>query len=234
MSNSPDDSAVPSDPAAEGPPPPPPPPPPPASDAQDPTPPPLPPPPGSGPPPDATPPPLPPPPGSGPAIGVQGPPLPPPPIGAVGAPGAPAKSSCGKRLLGCGIVTVLVIGAIVVAIVLSFTVFKGETSSNATAQVTVGQAERPTADSVNVPLAVLNSTENTRDYFITVAAESPSNPSFYVSTTTSIDNVAPGATGTGSAAYLFDDIPTDAVFTVTEATGYCDQYDSRNSRRCVG
>lgn len=195
---------------------------------QSPTPPPLPPPPGSGPPADATPPPLPPPPGSGPPAGGP-PPLPPPPGNA-----PKAKGSCGKRVLTCGIVALGVIVALVVSVVLAFTVFKGETSSDVTAQVTVGQAERPTEDSVNVPLAVLNSTENTRDYFITVAAESPSNPSFYVSTTTSIDNVAPGATGTGSATYLFDDIPTDAVFTVTEATGYCDRYDSRNSRRCVG
>ena len=151
-----------------------------------------------------------------------------------GPAGTSAKASCGKRLLGCGLVSVLVIVAVVVAVVLSFTVFKSDLSVNAFEQVTIGQVER-TEDSVVVALAVTNTTDNTRDYFIDVAVTSPSDPTYYNFTSSSIENVPPGATASGSAGFFFDDIPADAEFAVSSATGYCNSERSSGGRtRCIG
>lgn len=155
----------------------------------------------------------------------------------VAAQQQPVDIELGKPRRGEGFLRLLIIGVAVVAIVAVsiFVAFRWPSDRNvdASSEVTIGQVDRVAGQSpIAVPVTVRNTTDDVRDYVIDVDATSPDGATFYATSGTLIQRVEPGATGSGSVGFFgAQDIPMDAEFVVSEATGYKD-CPNRSSGRC--
>ena len=129
----------------------------------------------------------------------------------------------GQKALTVLIIGVVVVGAVVAAIAAAM-LRPTDRSYEATADVTIGQVDRVAGQSpIAVPVSVVNTSNDERDFTVDVRAESPDGATMYATAGTLIERVPPGATGTGAVGFFgADDIPMDAVFVVSGATGYKD------------
>lgn len=129
----------------------------------------------------------------------------------------------GQKLVSAIIITVGVLAAMVFALVVAF-MLPSDRSYDATADVTIGQVERvPGQSPIAVPVTVVNTSDDERDFTIDLSATSPDGTTLYATGGTLIQRVPAGATATGSVGFFgAEDIPMDAVFVVDSATGYKD------------
>lgn len=127
----------------------------------------------------------------------------------------------GQTVLAGIIITVSVVAALVLALVVAF-MLPSDRSYDATSDVTIGQVDRvPGQSIISVPITVVNTSDDVRDFTVDVAATSPDGSTTYATTGTFVEPVEPGATGTSAAGFFgAEDIPMDAVFVVESATGY--------------
>lgn len=144
------------------------------------------------------------------------------------APAAPVdvemkKPFKGQKLVTAVIIAVGVIAAMVLALVVAF-MMPSDRSYDATADVTIGQVDRaPGQSPIAVPVTVVNTSDDERDFTIDLSATSPDGTTLYATGGTLIQRVPAGATGSGSVGFFgAEEIPMDAVFVVDGATGYKD------------
>lgn len=138
----------------------------------------------------------------------------------------------GEGCLRLLLIAVGVLVALVVAVAVAI-FWPSDRSVDATAEVTIGQVERVAGQSpIAVPVTVRNTTDDERDYVIDVNATSPDGTQFYASSGILVERVPAGGTGTASVGFFgAEDIPMDAVFEVSGATGYKD-CPNRSTGRC--
>lgn len=138
----------------------------------------------------------------------------------------------GQKLLAGVIITVGVVAALVFALIVAF-MMPSDRSYDATADVTIGQVDRlPGQSPIAVPVSVVNTSDDERDFTVDVWATSPDGSTVYATSGTLIPLVPPGATGEASVGFFgAEDIPMDAVFVVSSATGYKD-CPNRSSGYC--
>lgn len=129
----------------------------------------------------------------------------------------------GQKVVAAVIITVGVIAAMVFALVVAF-MLPSDRSYDATADVSIGQVERvPGQSPIAVPVTVVNTSDDERDFTVDVSATSPDGTTLYATGGTLIQKVPPGATGSGSVGFFgAEGIPMDAEFVVEGATGYKD------------
>lgn len=129
----------------------------------------------------------------------------------------------GQSAVSVILITVGVVAALVLALVVAF-MLPSDRSYDATADVTIGQVERvPGQSLISVPITVVNTSNDERDYTMDISARSPDGTTVYATAGTFIQRIPPGATGSGTAGFFgTEDVPMDAVFVVDSATGYKD------------
>jgi len=129
----------------------------------------------------------------------------------------------GQKPLALLITAAVLIGAVVIAVVVAMALPR-DRNYNATADVTIGQVDRvPGQSPIAVPVTVVNTSDDERDFVVDVSAQSPDGATYYGTGGTLIERVPPGASGSGSVGFFgAEDIPMDAVFVVDSATGYKD------------